>query len=346
VAAITSSGVVTRGSIRAKAAENLHRLNILDRLLWLRARTGFSVLTVLTYHRIGDSSVVGELDPDVREVDGKGLSEQIAAAQSAGTIVSLQDVRSFFRGKRLPPNPVMLAFDDGYIECRKDILPMLEKLGVPATFFIPTAFPDSGRLFWWDRIHLFLQRCRAVEVSIRYPFPLNLDLRMGTDAARRFLLRLVKRTERLDLERFFDELARATNVSIAETEERTLAQNTIMSFRDVRALQDAGMAIASHSHAHRVLATLSPDEALFDLRKSRMILRDVLGTDVRTVGYPVGHRVSGPFRRAAALAGFDLGFTNATGLCWSGAVDALNVPRMAIGQDEPAEIYKWRMLVG
>jgi hypothetical protein len=77
-----------------------------------------------------------------------------------------------------------------------------------------------------------------------------------------------------------------------------------------------------------------------------MILHDVLGTDVRTVGYPVGHRVTGSIRRAAALAGFDLGFTNATGLCWSGAVDPLNVPRMAIGQDEPAEIYKWRMLVG
>jgi peptidoglycan/xylan/chitin deacetylase (PgdA/CDA1 family) len=266
--------------------------------------------------------------------------------RSAGTIVSLQDVRSFFQGQRLPANPVMLAFDDGYIDCRNVILPILQKMGVPATFFIPTAFPDSGRIFWWDRIHLLLQRCRALEIHIHYPFPLSLDLRSGTDEARRLLLRLVKRTEHLDLERFFDELARATNVTIDEAEERTLAQNTIMSFRDVRALQDAGMAVASHSHAHRVLATLSPDEALFDLRKSRMILHDVLGTDVRTLGYPVGHRVTGPIRRAAALAGFDLGFTNATGLCWSGAVDPLNVPRMAIGQDEPAEIYKWRMLVG
>lgn len=345
--ALTNSlGLVTKDSIRAKAAENLHRLNILDRLLWLRARTGVSVLTVLTYHRIGDASVVGELDPDVREVDVQGLSDQIDVARAAGTMVSLQDVRAFFQGKRLPANPVMLAFDDGYIECRQVVLPLLQKLGVPATFFIPTAFPDSGRLFWWDRIHLLLQRCSCADVRIHYPFPLKLDLRQGTDEARRVLLRLVKRTEHLDLERFFDDLAQATNVSIEPAEERKLAQASIMSFRDVRALQDAEMAVASHSHAHRVLATLSPDEALFDLRKSRMILHDVLGTDVRTVGYPVGHRVAGSLRRAAVLAGFDLGFTNATGLCWSGAVDPLNVPRMAIGQDEPAEIYKWRMLVG
>ncbi len=346
MALTNSRGLVTRDSIRAKAAENLQKLNILDRLLWLRARTGFSVLTVLTYHRIGDASVVGELDPDVREVNAQGLSDQLSAARAVGTIVSLQDVRAFFQGKRLPANPVMLAFDDGYADCRHVVLPILQKMGVPATFFIPTAFPDSGRLFWWDRIHLLLTRCRIVDVQLRFPFPIHLDLRGGPEAACRVLLRLVKRTENLDLDRFFDELTQATNVSIDPAEERALAQKTIMSFRDVRVLHDAGMAVASHSHAHRVLATLTPDEALFDLRKSRMILHDVLGTDVRTVGYPIGHRVAGSVRRAAILAGFDLGFTNATGLCWSGAVDPMNVPRMAIGQDEPAEIYKWRMLVG
>jgi peptidoglycan/xylan/chitin deacetylase (PgdA/CDA1 family) len=344
--ASTSSSLVTRDSVRAKAARNLHKLNILDRLLWLRARTGFSILSVLTYHRIGRPFVVGELDPDVREVDTEGLADQINVARTAGTIVSLQDVRAFFQGKRLPPNPIMLAFDDGYAECRTNVLPLLQKLGVPATFFIPTAFPDSGRLFWWDRIHLLLKRCRTVELRMNYPSPLVFDLRDGTDEARRLLLRLVKRTENLDLGRFFEELEVATNVVIDPVEERNLARKTIMSFRDVRALHDAGMAIASHSHAHRVLATLSPDEAVIDLRKSRMILQDVLGADVQTVAYPVGHRVTGAIRRAVAVAGFDLGFTNATGLCWSGGGDPLNVPRMAIGQDEPAEIYKWRMLVG
>jgi len=346
VEAITSCGLGSRRSIRAKAAQNLQRLNMLDRLLWLRARIGFPVLTVLTYHRIGDPSVVGELDPDVREVDARGLSEQIAIARSAGSIVSLSEVRSFFLGKRLPPNPVLLAFDDGYVDCRRVVLPLLQKLGVPAVFFIPTAFPDSGRLFWWDRIHLVLRRCQALEFSIRHPFPVHLDLRAGPEQARRLLLRLVKNTARLDLDRFFDELVRATNVSIPDGEERTLARSTIMSFQDIRALHDAGMAVASHSHAHRVLGTLSPAEVLLDLRKSRMILRDVLGTDVRTVGYPVGHRVTGAIRRAAELAGYDLGFTNATGLSWCGPVDPLNVPRMAIGQDEPTEIYKWRLLVG
>lgn len=332
--------------MRTRVAQNLHELRILDRMLWFRARAGISPLTVLTYHRIGEPEIVGDFDPEVREIDARGLAEQIDLVRAAGTIVSLTDVRRFFQGRRLPPNPVMLAFDDGYAECRWTVLPILQRIGVPATFFIPTAFPDAGRLFWWDRIHLLLRRCRLSEIQIHYPFPMRLDLRSGIAEAQRVLLRLVKCTEQLDLDRFFEEFECAANVSMTATEEKKLARDTILSFRDVRALQDAGMAVASHSHAHRVLTTLSPDEALLDLRESRLILQDVLGTDVRTVGYPVGHRVTGSIRRAAALAGFDLGFTNATGFCWSAAVDPLNVPRLAIGQDEPAEIYKWRMLVG
>lgn len=305
------------------------------------------MLTVLTYHRIGESSEIGEFDPDVREVNADGLSDQIAVARAAGTIVSLSDVRAFFQGKRLPPNPIMIAFDDGYVECRTRVLPVLQKCGVAATFFIPTAFPDSGRIFWWDKINLILQRTSCPEIRLHYPSPLVFDLRGAKKTrAKQEILRLVKRTAQLDLERFLEELAMTCQVPFDSTEEARLAQKTILSFRDVRALYDAGMAIASHSHAHRVLGTLLPDEILWDLRKSRMILEDVLGVEVRTIGYPVGHNVAGFVRRSVALAGFDVGFTNATGLCWSGAADPLNVPRMAIGQDEPAEIYKWRMLVG
>lgn len=336
----------TKSSIRAKTAENLDKLNLLDRLFHLRAKAGLSVLTVLTYHRIADSSAIGELDPDVREVDFRGFSEQMAAVRAVGTFVSLEDVHGFFRGKPKPNNPILLTFDDGYAECRTTVLPLLQQWGIPAVFFIPTAFPDSGRLFWWDRIGLLLRRCRKQELVLHYPQTMHFDLRAGTEELRRSLLRIVKHHPLLDLDRFFDELALATNVNLDSAEERNIARNTMLSFQDVRALQDAGMAVASHSHAHRVLATLSPDDVLFDLRKSRMILQDVLGHDVRVLGYPVGHPVTGSVRKAAVLAGFDLGFTNATGLCKTGSADVMNIPRVAIGQDEPAEIYKWRMLVG
>ncbi|MBW3669299.1 MAG: polysaccharide deacetylase family protein [Actinobacteria bacterium] len=72
---------------------------------------------------------------------------------------------------------------------------------------------------------------------------------------------------------------------------------------DVVALRDGGVEIGSHSHAHRDLTTLSFDEVLADLRRSRRALADVLGEEPTVLAYPFG-RASEETRRAAREAGF------------------------------------------
>ncbi|MDI1448166.1 polysaccharide deacetylase family protein [Polyangium sp. 6x1] len=330
----------TRLSKRARFTRVLDSLGVLDRLLSLRARLATRSLMVLTYHRIADASVVGELDADVRETDAHGFAEQIKVVKQHGSFVSLPDVRRFLQGGPLPPNAVMLAFDDGYRDCHDVALPILKRAGAIATFFVPTAYPDAGRIFWWDRIALLLQRCQKRALALSYPYPILLDLGRDPVGAKRLLLGLVKRTPGLDLARFFDELSRAADVTLDPAEERAIAARTIMGFRDVRALADAGMSVASHSHEHRVIATMTPAEALSDLDRSRRVLSDVLEQDVRTVAYPVGHQVQGAFLRIARDAGFDLGFTNATGYCMRDRADPLNVPRIAMGPELEGAMFK------
>ncbi|MDC0748461.1 polysaccharide deacetylase family protein [Polyangium mundeleinium] len=327
-------------SKRARLARAFDSLGILDRMLSLRAKLTTRSLMVLTYHRIADAAEVGELDPDVRETDARGLSEQIKVVKQHGALVSLPDVRRFLQGGPLPSNAVMLAFDDGYRDCHDVALPILKTAGATATFFVPTAYPDAGRIFWWDRIALLLGRCQKRTLALAYPYPIMLDLGHDPLGAKRLLLSLVKRTPGLDLARFFDELSRAADVTLDPAEERSIAARTIMGFRDVRALADAGMSVASHSHEHRVMATMTPEEALSDLHRSRRVLSDVLEQDVRTVAYPVGHQVQGPFVRVARDAGFDLGFTNATGVCMRDQADLLNIPRIAMGPELEGAMFK------
>jgi peptidoglycan/xylan/chitin deacetylase (PgdA/CDA1 family) len=248
--------------------------------------------------------------------------------------------------KRLPPNPLLLTFDDGYLDNHDTALPILARAGVPATFFIPTSYPEAGKLFWWDRVALLVNRCRRDTLDLRYP--LHALIPTGGEArgsAIAVLHRIVKRTPNLDLDRFWVELEHAAGVTIGATEERNLAARTIMSFRHVRAMRDAGMSIESHSHAHRVLATLTRDEAVRDLARSREILHEVLGEAPCAVAYPVGHSVSGTHHDVARHAGFDLGFTNATGLCSTGA-DPMNLPRVSMDRSRVGALYKLALLFG
>ncbi|WP_437673332.1 polysaccharide deacetylase family protein [Sorangium sp. So ce131] len=331
---------------RALVAGALDTLGLLDRFLWLRAKLRLPVLSVFTYHRIAELSDVVELDPGVAEVNARELEEQLAVIRTHCTMVSLRDVRLFAKGRKLPPNPVMVAFDDGYRDNHDVALPLLERAGVTATFFIATEYPDMGRLFWWDRVALLMHRCRRARVEVAYPAALVLEPRRDPIAAATRVCRAIKRTSGLDIERLWEELERATGASIERREERALAARTIMDWKQIQALRRAGMDVQSHSHSHRVLQTLSPEEATRDLARSRRVLSEALGEAVHAVAYPVGYRLHGAFQRAVREAGFELGFTNNSGLCMLSSFDPLNFPRVAMDRGQVGALFKLKLLIG
>ena len=47
----------------------------------------------------------------------------------------------------LPARALAITFDDGYANNEQIAAPILKKLGLPATFFIATAYLDGGRMF-------------------------------------------------------------------------------------------------------------------------------------------------------------------------------------------------------
>ena len=47
---------------------------------------------------------------------------------------------------------MLITFDDGYRDNFDLAVPILRERGIPATFFLPTAFLDSPRLPWWDHV--------------------------------------------------------------------------------------------------------------------------------------------------------------------------------------------------
>lgn len=333
-------------SKRARLAQALELLGLLDRLLWLRGRLGIRALTVLTYHRVGHPDEAAGFNREVIEVEPDALEEQLAVIKARCTIVSLADVRRFRDGARTPPNPVLLTFDDGYTDNHRLALPILERAGARATFFIPTAYPDAGRLFWWDKIALLFHRGRAETVELTYPTRQTLRPRRDPDGAADRVCAAIKTTPGVDLARVWEELERALGAAISAEEEGALARRAIMGWREIRALAAAGMEVQSHSHRHLVLNTLSPDEAERDLRRSASVLREAVDQPIHSVAYPVGYPLRGELRRAPERASFALGFTNNTGLCSLRRLDPFNVPRLSMDVSKVGAMYKLLLALG
>lgn len=303
-------------SKRESLVNALERLGLVEALLQTRRLVGLPWLTVLTYHRVADPGSEIDLDEGVIDATPEQFDRQLGLLSRHFRFVSIDEVVGFLSGRPLPPNPLLITFDDGYLDCAETALPLLQRHGARATFFLPTYYLDQRRLFWWDKISLLLKRSTRERIELAYPEARSLPLGPRRAESERRLMALVKTERGLDLDRFFDALEAAAGVSLSRDEERALVDASLMTWADVERLTRAGMDIGSHTRTHRVLQTLVGPDLEAELSGSRRDLEERIGRPVPSIAYPVGYPVSHDdgIRRALDDAGYALGFTNATGV--------------------------------
>jgi peptidoglycan/xylan/chitin deacetylase (PgdA/CDA1 family) len=92
---------------------------------------------VLTYHRVAPLSAVGLTD---LKVDPANFVAELSALSEAGyhTIHQAQLFDALYRGATLPPKPIIISVDDGYVDDVTRILPALQRFHMVATFFVIT----------------------------------------------------------------------------------------------------------------------------------------------------------------------------------------------------------------
>ncbi len=331
--------------IRSKLASVLGRMGLPALVLSLRkAGVLRPWIPVLTYHRVARPDEVGTLDAGVVDVTPEAFDDQIGFLARWFDLVGLDELVAFRRGGKLPPNPLLITFDDGYLDNHTTALPILRAHGARAAFFIATSYVEERRLFWWDKVNHFVKRSTERAVEIVYPRRLALDLSTEREKRRSVsaLLRIIKDHYGLDLDRFLAEVSRATGVILDRAEESELADRTLMTWDHVRALRLAGMDVGSHTRTHRVLQTLASDELARELAGSRQDLERVLGEPVRTVSYPVGKALAYTpgIRNAVRAAGYELGFSNGTGVNHAWRFDPLDARRIAMDVDVTPSFYR------
>jgi peptidoglycan/xylan/chitin deacetylase (PgdA/CDA1 family)/GT2 family glycosyltransferase len=106
-----------------------------------------TTLRILCYHAVRDLSgaaVVSEYGLPARQ-----LRRQLHALRRAGfRFVSLEEVLAWLDGGGLPRRPVLVTFDDGYVDLASEALPVLTAAGVPAVVFAVSA--RLGGTNSWD----------------------------------------------------------------------------------------------------------------------------------------------------------------------------------------------------
>jgi peptidoglycan/xylan/chitin deacetylase (PgdA/CDA1 family) len=327
---------------KREVAQFLDASGALEAVLRARAWSKTPCLTVLTYHRIHPNPAAQKFDDGVIDATPAEFEEQIATLKRSFSIIGVEEILGFMKGRPLPRNPALITFDDGYRECHDVALPVLQKQGVKAVFFVSTSYITERRLFWWDRISYIVKNTQRDLVELNYPYRQICDLRPSARPLQQ-LLRFVKSEYALDVEQFLEELAAAAGVPWDRELERSYADDVVMTWDQVRALRRAGMEIHSHTRTHRVLQNVPVRDLAWELAGARRDVEDQLNEPIRAISYPVGRSIATApmIRDAVRGAGYEVGFSNGSGSSWLwNGFDPLDMRRISVEVGLPMHYFR------
>ena len=197
------------------------------------------------------------------------FAAQLDDLARTGTIVGWPQVAAALSGgPQLPPDAVLLTFDDGHDDHHRYVLPMLAERGLPGTFFILARDPSEG-LTVAHRIHVLLgaacpRRSCATRCSTPWRPPTGcatcqaeLDHAVDpfddpVDDVKWVLQRDLMDVAGPVLSRMVEELVGP---------EAEVAAALHLDARQVRELHAAGMTLGGHTHGHRWMDWLPREES-------------------------------------------------------------------------------------
>ena len=277
-------------------------------------------LAILIFHR-----VLREPDPLLpSEPDAAWFEALMSDMRRWFNVIPLEEGARRLAARDLPPRALAVTFDDGYADNHDVALPILDRLGLHATFFIATGFLGGG-IMWNDRVIEAIRLAQGTTIDLQ---ALNCGvIPIGSAAERRVAIDRVLAA--LKYRAPSDRLSAVDMLcAIARAAPRA---DLMMTRAQVKRLVSAGMGIGAHTRHHPILTTLDARAARDEIAAGKADLEKIAERPVRLFAYPNG-RPGTDYGAAHVELVRELGFTaacsTAPGIAASGD-DVHQLPRMS-----------------
>ena len=285
-------------------------------------------LSVLGFHR-----VVAEPDPlRPGEPTAERFEQRMRWVKANFRVLALTEAIRALREDRLPERALCITFDDGYADNHDLALPVLRRLGMPATFFVASGYLDGGCMFN-DAVIEAVRQARRPVLDLQ---PLALGRHdLPSVEARRVAIASI-----LDRLKYFEPTRRnAATQAVLEHAGAAAPAGLMMRSAQVAALHAAGMEIGAHTHTHPILAEVPLHRARDEIARGRERLEEITRAPVRVFAYPNGRPLR-DYRSEHATLVRELGFEGAVTSAWGAARagdDLFQIPRFT-----PWDGANWR----
>jgi peptidoglycan/xylan/chitin deacetylase (PgdA/CDA1 family) len=289
----SSIGQIARSAGKECSVGVLRLLGVFRLFRWLNRHR----LIILTYHSVLPSTS-GIDSGEARNVVAEEMfAWQMRYLAKHFRCVRLEDAVKLLEGDRLlPPNSVVVTFDDGFRNNLRYALPILQRYAIPATVFVTTGHIGRGmQLLWTERVGRLLRSAatpQSVAVSVdSQALTLSFATSAERDAASRDLLRWLKSMPAGMRDDAIGELERQLEVvrkNDSDTGEPDAERYMFMTWNEVRELARGGVTIGSHTVDHPIMSSLDAERRRFEVVESKREIENALWGPCTLFSYPNG----------------------------------------------------------
>jgi len=247
---------------------------------WLLSAHVKNKLSILIYHRVREN--VDALTP--YDLGVNAFERQMKLISRYFDVVTVSEGIRKIRENDISRPTVAITFDDGYVEQYDIALPILNKYGLKASFYVTTGYFDGG-MMWNDYV---VESFRNIDSGNKNSIDLTeigfgchsvssiTEKRLTLNKLLIFLKRMhpSKRDEAVDI---------ITSIMGGRSE-----ANLMLSQQQIRNMANAGMEIGCHTKMHPILTSLSDNEVIDEIAGSKAILEEILEKPVHYFAYPNG----------------------------------------------------------
>lgn len=197
--------------------------------------------------------------------------------------VTVGDIAQFAQsGRKLPPRAVAVTFDDGFADNAEVALPILNRYGIPATFYIMVDAVTNGTLPWYCRLRFAFNSTSKPEWR---DMQCNRNYQLASPEQRKAALIAAWENSARMTGSIQEEFVRGVEESL-DIEPVNGQQKFMLNWEQVRSLRKAGHTIGAHTLSHPNLAHVSGNEARLEITSSKTRLEKEMSEPIEHFSYP------------------------------------------------------------
>ncbi len=270
-------------------------------------------LTILAYHRVTNKNIC-----DIKAslpslfVTRDSFIKQLEFIKKYYTIINFKELKIHAAKNDIPPNLLIITFDDGYEDNYQNAYPIMQSINVPAVMFLTVnkISRNDHIPYWWDRMYRYLNQYEQWYVKGLHP-ELDVEIQALLKQFTKNPSHLFSYLNQGDTDKI-DNLLNSMQSKYKISNDLLNGENAILQWEQVQKMRES-IEIGSHTCSHHNLVHLKENALLYEIAESSKMIRAKIKDDGIAFSYPAGNH--NDFIKSKVIeAGYDFAVTTETGI--------------------------------